>query len=57
MDFYDSFHFLLKHPIFNNKFMEGFDLFFVKVNPETLYIKNDKSKTQRHEFGSKPVLI
>lgn len=47
MDFYDSFHFLLKHPIFNNRFMEGLDLFVVKVNPETLYIEDDKSKNTK----------
>ncbi len=47
MDFYESYHFLLKHPIFNNKFREGLDLLVVKVNPETLCIDDDKSKNTK----------
>lgn len=52
-DFYNSFHFLLKHAIFNNRFMEGLDLFVVKVNPETLYIENDKSKNTKVQIWLK----
>ncbi len=50
MDFYDSFHFLLKHPIFNNRFMEGLDLFVVKINPKTKHMDNDSTKNIKTEI-------
>ncbi len=50
MDFCDSFHFLLKHPIFNNRFMKGLDLFVVKINPKTKRVDNDSTKNTKTEI-------
>ncbi len=47
MDFYDAYHFLEKHPIFNRQFTRGLDLFVVKVNPGTMCVEDDKSKNTK----------
>ena len=43
MDFYQSYHYLRKHPIFNNRFERGLDVEVVKVNPETEEIDDDRT--------------
>ena len=44
MNFYDAYHFLEKHSIFNNRFLEGLDVMVVKVDPETECIEDDRSR-------------
>lgn len=44
MNFYEAYHFLKKHSIFKGRFLEGLDILVVKVDPETEYIEDDKSR-------------
>ena len=47
MDFYEAYHFLEKHPMFNDMFTKGLDICVVKVDPETLCIEDDKTKNTK----------
>lgn len=47
MNFYDAYHFLRNHRIFNNRFEKGLDIMVVKVDPETNCIENDSKKNTK----------
>lgn len=49
MDFYDSFHYLTNHIIFDNHFQECLDIWVAKVNPKTCEIDDDTSKNTKVE--------
>lgn len=47
MNFYEAWHFLRLHPIFNNRFFEELYIAVVKVNPETMEVDDDFSKNTK----------
>ena len=47
MTFYDAYHFLKNHPMFDGQFWEALDVYVVKVNPDTNSIDDDDSKNTK----------
>lgn len=47
MDFYESWWFLLKHKMFNDRFVEELYIMVVKVNPDTNEIDDDNTKNTK----------
>ena len=47
MDFYDSYRFLLNHPMFRDGFCHSLDIEVVKVDPATLCIEKDRTRNTR----------
>ena len=47
MNFYDAYHFLKNHPMFNGRFLEALDIDVVKVNPDTNSIDDDRNKNTK----------